>query len=171
MSPDRPGPPVPLGAQESIRPGETLSATVMARLDAVEARLAADVQAVRGEIESQTTTLRTELQAFAGSLHASTIARLDALHTRVESDLMALLTFRQAPDSDLESELTDSMRLVIERATAEIRQALLDRSDLNMRVLEQELVRVTSRLESRLDDIASGNPGAAPSRAPTASEP
>lgn len=164
MSPDGPR------VTESIRPGETLSTTVMERLDAVEARLAADVQAVRCEIERQTTTLRTELHAFAGSLHASTIVRLDALHTRVESDLMALLTFRQAPDSDLESELTDSMRLVIERATADIRQALLDRSDLNMRVLEQELVRVTSRLESRLDEIVSGNSGAA-SRAPTASEP
>jgi hypothetical protein len=63
------------------------------------------------------------------------------------------------------------MRLVIERATADIRQALLDRSDLNMRVLEQELVRVTSRLASRLDEIASGNPGAAPSGARTAREP
>jgi hypothetical protein len=133
----------------------TRSARTNRRTGTIDA-LAQDIQALRAEIDERGNSLRAELHAFAGSLHAATIARLDGLEARVESDLMVLLKFRRTPDSELESELTDSMRLVIEAAVAEIRQALLDRSDLNVRVLEQELVRVTSRLERRLDEISSG---------------
>jgi hypothetical protein len=120
------------------------------------ARLAADIQAMRAELAADIQALRAELHAFAGSLHAGTIARIDALDARVESDLMELLKLRRTPDSAVESELTDSMRMVIENATAQIKQALLDRGDLNARILEQEFVRVTSRLERRLDEISSG---------------